>query len=867
MKKNIKKIIVGMFAFALLFTAHSAFAATWNGASNDCKGISIVNSTTNEGYAYPCWPSTSVSADAGDTLNIRIYYHNTGTVTANNTKIFLNAQTGSTASSSKSFSGSINSDQGNLSLSSVVANLSSSQTISFNSVKWYTNNTSETLTSLLNGQSGSEILSSGLDIGSIAPGWDTQGSLVVSFHVSNTTAPQLCQNTSASNYGGALPCSYPPVQTCSINSFSANPTSMNSGSSAILSWNTSDCTSVSISNVGNVSVTGSKTVYPTLTTTYILTAYSPTSGNKTSTATVVVNAPTQNCSISNFTTNTSSIASGDPATLSWNTSNCTSVVISNLGYNVPLSGTQTVYPTTPTTYILTAYGSTGVVQTRSVYVNVSAQICLVTSATNYLGTLPCLYYQQPTYNTCHVTSFYADDNYITNGESVLLRWNTENCNSVSISGVASGLASNGSYRVYPSYTRTYILNTSGNYGSDSKSITISVNDNNNNTSYCSIDSFTVSSTYINSGSPVTLRWNTSGCSSVSISNLGYNVPTSGSQVVYPTSTTNYVLSSYGSNNISRSVQVNVNYVNPIIQPVVVYNSNVVTTVATNISQTGAQLNGLITNTSYTNSNVHFEYGTSVNLGLSTAPKTLTGNTNFSEYVSGLSPYTIYYFQAVSEGSNGVSRGAIEVFRTLGTVTTTNTTRTIVVQGTTVVGSESPIMLKIENRYQSIGVNDIIEYTVTYKNIGKVTLTHPILQVIVPKGIILTNYTQGTYAEDTNTLTVQLSDLAAGEEGFINLQGQVVSMPSDTAQIVTTAVLVYTNKNGSQENAMAYVLNSQKVISNNLLGASAFFSGIFPSSLIGWLFLIILILLLILVARSLYNRRDVTTTTTQKTISH
>src|ERR1035437_398029 len=208
-----KKIIVGILGLALLITGQNVSASTtWNGASNDCKGISIANATTNEGYAYPCWPSSSVSADAGDTLNVRIYYHNTGSDTANNTRVVLSAPLGSSGTS-KSFSGSISSDQGGLSLGSVTANLSSSQTITFNNVKWYTNNTSETPTALLGGQNGSEILSGGLNIGSIASGWATQGSLVVSFHVSNTTQTQLCQDPSATNYNGALPCTYPP-QLC-----------------------------------------------------------------------------------------------------------------------------------------------------------------------------------------------------------------------------------------------------------------------------------------------------------------------------------------------------------------------------------------------------------------------------------------------------------------------------------------------------------------------------------------------------------------------------------------------------------------------------------------------------------------------------
>ena len=77
------------------------------------------------------------------------------------------------------------------------------------------------------------------------------------------------------------------------------------------------------------------------------------------------------CSISNFTTNTSYVTSGNPATLSWNTSDCNSVTVYPTVGNTNLSGSQTVYPTTSTTYTLTAYGSTGSAQTRTVTVSVN----------------------------------------------------------------------------------------------------------------------------------------------------------------------------------------------------------------------------------------------------------------------------------------------------------------------------------------------------------------------------------------------------------------------------------------------------------------------------------------------------------------
>ena len=76
-----------------------------------------------------------------------------------------------------------------------------------------------------------------------------------------------------------------------INSFTANPTSITSGSSSTLSWSTSGATGVSITpgTFTSTAATGSFMVSPTATTTYTLTATNA-AGNSTAAAKVVVGA-------------------------------------------------------------------------------------------------------------------------------------------------------------------------------------------------------------------------------------------------------------------------------------------------------------------------------------------------------------------------------------------------------------------------------------------------------------------------------------------------------------------------------------------------------------------------------------------------
>jgi hypothetical protein len=73
-----------------------------------------------------------------------------------------------------------------------------------------------------------------------------------------------------------------------ISSFTANPTSINSGQSSTLTWTVTNATSVSISSIGTVALSGTRSVSPVTTTVYTLTATNA-AGNATQTATVTVN--------------------------------------------------------------------------------------------------------------------------------------------------------------------------------------------------------------------------------------------------------------------------------------------------------------------------------------------------------------------------------------------------------------------------------------------------------------------------------------------------------------------------------------------------------------------------------------------------
>jgi peptidoglycan-associated lipoprotein len=84
------------------------------------------------------------------------------------------------------------------------------------------------------------------------------------------------------------PASAPVANKPTISYFSAEPSSVNSGQPASLRWSVTDATTVEIdNNIGTVSPSGRRAVYPTETTTYTLTATS-SAGTATATTTVTV---------------------------------------------------------------------------------------------------------------------------------------------------------------------------------------------------------------------------------------------------------------------------------------------------------------------------------------------------------------------------------------------------------------------------------------------------------------------------------------------------------------------------------------------------------------------------------------------------
>jgi Leucine-rich repeat (LRR) protein len=273
------------------------------------------------------------------------------------------------------------------------------------------------------------------------------GTQAVSGSVSVSPTTTTTYTLTATGPGGTATASTTVTVTSApptVTSFTASPATITAGQSSTLSWTTTNTASVSISGVGTQPVSGSVSVSPTTTTTYTLTATGP-GGTATATTTITVN-PAPPPIVGSFAASPATIIPGQSSTLSWTTTNTSSVAIGGLG-SQPVNGSVSVSPATTTTYTLTATGPGGTATaTTTITVNPAPPI---------------------------VVSFAASPATITAGQSSTLSWTTTNTTSVAISGVGAQPVS-GSVSVSPTTTTTYTLSATGPGGTATAETTVTV---------------------------------------------------------------------------------------------------------------------------------------------------------------------------------------------------------------------------------------------------------------------------------------------------------------------------------------------------------------------------------------------------------
>jgi hypothetical protein len=238
--------------------------------------------------------------------------------------------------------------------------------------------------------------------------------------------------------------------------FTVQPSSGSGDNTLILSWEVSNATSVTIDQgIGNVALKGSRAVSPQTATVYTLTAMN---GGSTATANVRVEGKTTGSLfnlpfVQQFYAQPANIMPEWPAILYWDVVNATEVLIEpNIG-SVAARGNRELRAIFTTYYKLKAYNAAGMI--------------LATTVLTVSGA-------PPNKDTAVVKSFIASPYVINRGETSVLNWSTQGASAVTMDQGLGTVAAEGSTRVSPSETTTYLLTATSPDGAQFQTATVNV---------------------------------------------------------------------------------------------------------------------------------------------------------------------------------------------------------------------------------------------------------------------------------------------------------------------------------------------------------------------------------------------------------
>lgn len=321
--------------------------------------------------------------------------------------------------------------------------------------------------------------------------------------------------------------------SAAVIAFSVTPQNVIAGQPATLSWQVTNAASFTISpavGTGTLPMTGQATVTPATSTTYTATATDANGRSTSSTAVLNVVAAGSAPAIT-LTAAPTVVGSGQPTTLTWNSTNALSVTISPSIFtedqtSLALSGSAPVSPSATTTYTATATGVNGVTAKSSVTVGLLS--VTLSAAPTKVGP----------------------------GQSTTLSWTSSNATSLSIdqgvNAVTMDSNGSGSIAVSPIATTTYTITAVNGNATATATATV--------TAPLGV-TLTANPPNITPGGQSTLTWASTGAATVSIDQGVAPIKgATGSVPVSPAQTTTYTITATDTSGISTTAQATVNVV-------------------------------------------------------------------------------------------------------------------------------------------------------------------------------------------------------------------------------------------------------------------------------------------------------------------
>lgn len=234
--------------------------------------------------------------------------------------------------------------------------------------------------------------------------------------------------------------------TCSL---SASNATINAGDTVTIGWSSTNASWGNISNLGSyLPTSGSRQVTLNNTTTFNGTFYGQ-GGTATCATTVTVTPKAPTCTIVGPDTATA----GQTITLNWSSTNSSYGNITNLGTNLPATGSHSFQIGNTTTFTGTFYGVSGQTTTCQKTVTVN-NYC----PSGYSGTYPNCYPPQNNNLSCTISvNNYQNgyNNYFAPNTAVTLSWNSNGATYGSINQGLGTVNPSGSRTIYPTQTTTY----------------------------------------------------------------------------------------------------------------------------------------------------------------------------------------------------------------------------------------------------------------------------------------------------------------------------------------------------------------------------------------------------------------------------